>query len=249
MTTVAIIQARLDSSRLPGKVLADLGGAPMLDRVIARAAACPAIGRIVVATTDRPLDDAIADRARDLDCEVYRGSANDVLGRYVGAARASGAHVVVRLTADCPLLDPQVIGAVIAALRGDVDYASNTHARTFPRGLDVEAFHADVLVRLDRAAHSDAAREHVTAFVMERPDLFSVCQVVSPRDDSDLRLTVDTPEDLALVRAIHAGLRLDHRIVPYRDVVSWLRARPAVREVNAHVVQRPWHGSEAPRGP
>jgi spore coat polysaccharide biosynthesis protein SpsF len=244
MITAAIIAARMESGRLPGKVLADLGGAPMLDRVVARAAACPDIGPIVIATSDRAADDPIAARAGELGVAVFRGSADDVLARYAGAARLVNADVVVGLTADCPLLDPAVISAVVRALGAGTDYASNTHTRSFPRGLDVEAMHADVLIRIARAATSDAAREHVTAFVLEQPALFSVCQVVAPRDDSDLRITVDTPEDLVLVRAIWDGLGLGARIAPYRDVVTWLRARPVVRATNSHVIQKSWRTTE-----
>jgi spore coat polysaccharide biosynthesis protein SpsF len=154
--------------------------------------------------------------------------------------------VVVRLTADCPLLDPSVIGAVVAALGDDVDYASNTHTRSYPRGLDVEAFHVDTLQRLARLARSPAAREHVTAFVLERPDLFAIRQVVATSDDSDLRVTVDTPADLVVVRAIWAGLGTNRR-PPCDEVVAFLRGRPDLRALNSDVVQTSWREAERTR--
>jgi spore coat polysaccharide biosynthesis protein SpsF len=247
MRVVAIIQARMGSTRLPGKVMVDLGGRPLLDRVVARARASARVDDVVIATSDLPADDAIASHAQTIGAGVFRGSAHDVLDRYRGAAAAARASVVVRLTADCPLLDPDVIDAVVAALDGGTDYASNTHVRSFPRGLDVEALHADTLTRVARVATSAAAREHVTAFVMERPDLFVTRQVVSEQDDSDLRVTVDTPADLAVVRAIWNGVTVAPEHARAADVVAFLRASPAIRALNAEVAQTPWHVAEVQR--
>ncbi len=244
MTVVAIVQARMGSTRLPGKVLADLGGAPLLDRVVARALACAAIDQVVVATGEHAEDDPIAVRARAIGAAIFRGSAHDVLDRYRGAAIAARADVIVRLTADCPLLDPAVIGAVVAALGDDVDYASNTLVRSYPRGLDVEAFHADALYRIARLARSPAAREHVTAFVLERPDLFVTRQVVAARDDSDLRITVDTADDLAAVRMIWDRLGGGGAIARCDEIVAFLRRHPEVRALNADVVQTSWRDVE-----
>lgn len=234
----------MGSTRLPGKVLADVGGAPMLDRVVGRAAACPRIGQIVIATSDAPADDAVAARARHLAVDVYRGSARDVLARYAGAAAMAGARVIVRLTADCPMLDPAVIGAVIDALDHAADYASNTHVRSYPRGLDVEALHADTLTRIARLARSPAAREHVTAFVLEQPALFVTRQVVAAHDASDLRLTVDTAADLALVRAVWAALCSGDRIPGCGELIGFLRAHPELCALNAAVEQTSWRHSE-----
>ena len=125
-------------------------------------------------------------------------------------------------------------------LAGDADYASNTLRRTYPRGLDVEAFHRDTLERIGRLGRSAAAREHVTAFVMEQPSLFVVRQVRAAIDDSDLRWTVDTPDDLALVRMLYARLGLARATRPYADVVAAVRAAPQLAAINAHVAQKPW---------
>lgn len=240
MKTVAIVQARMGSSRLPGKVMADISGATMLARVVERVRAATRIDAVTIATTEAAHDDAVAREAERIGCGVFRGSEHDVLDRYLGAARAANADAIVRVTSDCPLLDPGVIDDVVAALGPDVDYASNTHLRSFPRGLDVEALHRDALERLARLGTSPAAREHVTAFVMEQPQLFRIRQVTALRDDSDLRWTVDAPEDLALVRTLYALFELDRHLLPYRELADRMRARPSLATMNVHVIQKPW---------
>ena len=239
MRVAAIVQARMGSTRLPGKVLAPLGGRSILARVTSRLARCRSIDEVVVATTDQAADDPLAAAAHALGVSVVRGSCDDVLARYLRAARCVEADVIVRVTADCPLIDPGVVDLVVAALvaRPAVDYASNTHRRPFPRGLDCEAFHRDTLERIARLATSSPAREHVTAFVLEQPQLFRVRQVVSDRDDSDLRLTVDTPDDLALIRALDETLARE-RVPTWQAVVAHLRAHPVLVAINAHVEQK-----------
>jgi spore coat polysaccharide biosynthesis protein SpsF len=240
MRTVAILQARMGSSRLPGKVLAELGGATMLAQVVSRLRGARRITEIVVATSTGADDDAVVRETGRLGAGVHRGSAGDVLARFLGAARSYRADAIVRVTADCPLLDGAVIDQVVALLDGAVDYASNTHARSYPRGLDVEALHRDTLERIARLGTSPAAREHVTAFVMEAPELFRTAQLVAPTDDSDLRWTVDTADDLALVRRLYGELGLAGTPWPYREVVAAVRARPELAAANAHVIQKPW---------
>ncbi|MEO8549319.1 MAG: glycosyltransferase family protein [Kofleriaceae bacterium] len=244
MRTVAIVQARLGSSRLPGKVLQDLGGDTMLARVVARLRAARTIDDIVIATTLEESDDPVIAEAARLGVQAWRGSEQNVLARYIGAARKYHAGAVVRVTSDCPLLDPETIDRVVTALRSAaVDYSSNTHARMFPRGLDVEAFYLETLERIFRQATSAAAREHVTAYIMEKPGEFSIHQVTADRDDSDLRWTVDTAEDLALVRTLFAELDLGNTLRPYRDVVAAVRARPELADINAHITQKNWQDS------
>ena len=239
----AIVQARMGSQRLPGKVLATIGQTSMLAHVVERAAACAAVDQIVIATSDGDDDDAIAAEAAVLGVACWRGSAHDVLARYRGAAAAHDAEVVVRLTADCPLLDPAVIGRVIGALVDGptpCDYASNTFARTFPRGLDAEAFWCDTLHRLDRMASAPAHREHVTAFIHDRPSWFVTSSVQAANDASELRLTVDTPEDLELIRRIHGELA-PTAATPYAAIVALLRREPDLIAINAAIEQRSAH--------
>jgi spore coat polysaccharide biosynthesis protein SpsF len=201
----------------------------MLAQQLRRLRRCREADEIVVATTVNAADDPVVALAEGEGVRWHRGSEHDVLGRYAAAAAESRADVVVRVTADCPLIDPEVTDRVIAELSGhaqECDYASNVLPRTFPRGLDTEALFHDVLVRVDRLARSAAAREHVTLFVaVERPELFARRNVADAEDHSDLRWTVDTAEDLAGVRAIYEGLGLSDRFLPYPEILAWVRAR------------------------
>jgi spore coat polysaccharide biosynthesis protein SpsF len=236
MRTVVIVQARMTSSRLPGKVLMPLAGRPMLEQQLRRLRACRMAREIVIATTTNPADDPVAETAWRHDCCLFRGSEYDVLGRYLAAARKACAEVVVRITADCPLVDPEVVDRVIRELldRADAcDYASNVFARTWPRGLDVEAFFMDTLERMDRLGRSPLAREHVTAVIRaERPDLFLCHSVEDEQNNSDLRWTVDTMEDLRLVRTIYDELDLGERLLPYSDILAWVRSRQDLVNLN-----------------
>lgn len=226
MSIVAIVQARTTSSRFPGKVLADLGGQPVLAWVLRRAQAA-SVDDVVVATTINATDDPVIAIAEREGVRWFRGDERDVLGRFAGAAREAGADAVVRLTADCPMLDPEVIDRVIDALRAPeaVDYSANVIKRTFPQGLDAEALFVDVLMRTHRMAISPEAREHVTWFIREeRPDLFEHRSVIADTDDSDLQWSIDHPEDLERMRVLFASLDLATRPLPYRDVVVHVRS-------------------------
>lgn len=242
MRKVIIIQARMSSTRLPGKVLADLCGKPMLSRQIQRLREVVEAPEITVATSDRSVDDPVVELARGESVEIFRGSEEDVLSRFVGAAREMRADLVVRVTADCPLIDPGEVDRAVRALlnpRARVDYASNVIQRTYPRGLDVEALFSDTLERLHRLAESPKSREHVTWFInRERPDLFQRASVVDSDDNSDLRWTVDTPQDLAAVRKIYEELDLGARVLPYRQVLAYVRAHPQLAALNADVPQK-----------
>lgn len=240
MRVVAIVQARMGSTRLPGKVLRDLCGASMLARGIERLRNASSLEHIVIATTTRPEDDAIVDEAKRLSTQVYRGSAEDVLARYAGAARAANADVIVRITADCPLIDPRVVDQVVGALTQDIDYASNTDIRTFPRGLDCEVFFRDTLDRLDRIATSVPAREHVTGFIREQPALFRTAQLVADVDHSDLRWTVDTEDDFSLVHLLFERFHLASVAMDYRELVAEVRNDRAFLQINAHIEQKDW---------
>jgi spore coat polysaccharide biosynthesis protein SpsF len=226
VTVVAILQARMTSTRLPGKVLMDIAGAPMLERDLDRIRAAETVDDVVVATTANTTDDPVADLARAQGVRVFRGDEHDVLSRYLGAADEAQADVVVRVTADCPLLDPGVVDRVVRALDRDADYASNVVERTFPQGLDCEALHRDVLERVGRLATSADAREHVTWLIYaERPELFVRRDVIDPADNSDLSWTVDRPEDLQRVRALYARFGLAEEPLPYTELIAGVRAR------------------------
>jgi spore coat polysaccharide biosynthesis protein SpsF len=234
---VAIVQARTNSTRLPGKVLQDLAGRPLLAQMLRRLKRCRNLDEIVVATTRDAADRPVVELAERHGARWFCGDEHDVLGRFVGAAKETAADVVVRCTGDCPLIDPEVTDRVIAELTDHVDecdYASNVIERTFPRGLDSEAMFIDTLERIDRLARSAAAREHVTIVPRsERPELFLLRHVVDPSDNSDLRWTVDTADDLRLIRRLYDVLELDRRDVPYTRIVDYVRAQPELMLLNA----------------
>jgi spore coat polysaccharide biosynthesis protein SpsF (cytidylyltransferase family) len=226
MNVTAIVQARMGSSRLPGKVLADLGGRVALERVIERLRRSRRIAEVVVATTSEPADDQVASVATRAGAGCFRGSSADVLGRYDAAAAVAGADVVVRITADCPLLDPEIVDRVVATLvdDGPCDYASNVIERRYPRGMDAEAMYADVLHRVARLATSAEAREHVTWYILrERPDLFVRRSVVDTEDNADLRFVLDTPDDLSLLRALYADIGAGRVSDGYRGLITHVR--------------------------
>lgn len=242
VNSVLIVQARMTSTRLPGKVLMDLVGRPMLERQLGRLARCAEVDEIVLAVTTNASDAPLVELARRLGLRWYRGSEDDVLARYLGAAREAHAELVVRVTSDDPLIDATETDAVVAALRerrATCDYASNNLEPHLPVGLDTEALWADVLERMARMARSAPAREHVTWFCHgERPDLFALHSVRRPFDAHDLRWTVDTADDLAMVRRLYEDLGLAERIVPLAELIAYVRDHPDVAAINAHVTQK-----------
>ncbi len=241
----AIVQARLGSTRLPRKVLEPIEGTPMLGRVVERLGRAPGIEKIVLAIPEGKRDEPLADLGRALGVTVFRGPERDVLARYLGAARAHGIDPVVRITSDCPLIDPEVVGATLAAFldrrqhRDPVDLLANTVPRRWPRGLDTEVVSLAALAELDRVEDDPAVREHVTLGIYRRPDRFRVAGLPAERDLSRLRWTVDTPEDLALVREIYRELLPAHGAgFGWRAVVALLERRPDLAAVNARVRQK-----------
>ena len=246
MHAVAIVQARMASTRLPGKVMADLLGRPVLERIVDRLRSAESIDEIVIATTTSTTDDIGVELANDLETRWYRGDTHDVLSRYVGAAVESSADVIVRITGDCPLVDPVVVDLVTTSLRQQkvaIDLACNTVDLTYPVGLSVQAVFRDTLHRIDRMAFLSRDREHVLVFATHtEPTLFRRHSVLAESDDSDVRLTVDYPADLEVVRTIYEALDLGDRVLPYQDVVQWLRAHPEVGRQNQHL--HTWHPSD-----
>ncbi len=211
---VAIIQARGKSSRLPGKILADVHGMPLLQFILQRVRRATKLDAVMVATSDQPADDPIAELCRKLDVSCYRGDETDVLARYRDAAVSVGADIIVRITGDCPFADPEIIDVAIMGFHADgFDYFSNVMQRTYPDGLDVEVFSRATLDRTAREATLPAQREHVTPFMRtgafsHLPDGgFRVGHLTNPVDFSHLRWTVDYPDDLAFVRAVVPRLK------------------------------------------
>jgi spore coat polysaccharide biosynthesis protein SpsF len=234
-----IVQARMTSTRLPGKVMAPIFDRPMLGFQLERLARVATPHVTVVATTTNAGDDPVAELAEAMGCVVFRGSEDDVLGRYRAAAAAVEARVVVRVTSDCPLIDPEVVDAVIERFQaGGCDYASNTLVRTYPRGLDTEVFSRSLLETADREAVDAAEREHVTLFMYRRPDRFRLCSVEAAMDLSAHRWTVDEPADLEFVRAVFAALYGRSPAFSMADVVDLEERLPDLSDLNVGVRQK-----------
>jgi spore coat polysaccharide biosynthesis protein SpsF (cytidylyltransferase family) len=218
---VSVIQARATSTRLPGKVLMRLGEASVLAQLVARARAAD-VGDVVVATSDEPSDDGILVECREIGVPCVRGSLNDVLGRCAAALRQQRADVGVRLTADCPMHDPEVIRHAVDLFRSStVDYVSNVDERTYPDGLDVEVFAADALFEAERKSTARFEREHVTPWLRRH---CSKRSFVQKEDVSGLRWTLDDPMDLAFMEGAFASITTP--CFSARDVYRWLIERP-----------------------
>lgn len=244
MKTVAIIQARMGSTRLPGKVLKDLCGQSVLAHVVHRVAATAQVDEIVVATTDDPIDEAIVRAGSDLGIAVYRGSESDVLARYFGAAQQHQADVVIRVTSDCPLFDASVLEEMLSVfLKGQnqniaLDYLSNTLTRAYPRGLDAEIFTFSALQQAYKNAHASYEREHVTPYIYQHPELFHLQNFGCDQDHSSHRWTLDTEEDWMLISKVYEYLYSAGQIFSTEQVLGLLSQHPELVLLNADVEQK-----------
>ena len=236
---LAIIQARTASTRLPLKVMTQLSGVPMLTRVVRRTKRARRLNEVLVATSVSAHDDAIEDLCSWEGWPCFRGSEEDLLDRFFQAAKKHGADPIVRITADCPLIDPGLIDDVVAVFQeGEWDYASNTlEPRTFPRGLDTEVFSFEALQRAWDEDKNPAWREHVTPYIYRNPEGFRLKGVAHEEDLSNMRWTVDSPEDLELVRRIYAAFDGDDHFT-WKEVLALLKERPGWLEINQHVSQK-----------
>ena len=232
---IAIIQARLGSTRLPGKVLADLGGAPLLARMIERLRAARTLAGIVVATPDTPADAPLRALMGGLGVDCFAGSERDVLARYAGAAAACAADPIVRLTADCPLIDPAIVDRCVETFLSTpgCDYAGLGGA--FPDGLDTEVIAARALAHVHREAYLRSDREHVTPYIKSRPHEFRCVTVPFPAPLGAARWTVDEPRDLELVRAVFARLHRPGEVFGWQDIAALLTREPALARINTGI--------------
>ena len=239
----AVIQARLSSTRLPGKILLPLphgGDAGSLAHVIRRAAAAGRFDEIIVATTDGHEDDAVVEVARREGARVFRGSRDDVLGRFDGAAREAGLDLVVRLTSDCPCLDPGVVRRTIEAFeRGRADFASNVLEKSWPYSMACEVFPRELLERAAREASAPFEREHVTPYLKDRAR-FRVLSVVAPPEEHDptIRVTLDTPDDYTLLLAVFDALYPADPCFGVSALLALFGAKPWLRRINAESKQK-----------
>jgi spore coat polysaccharide biosynthesis protein SpsF len=236
MTTLGIIQARMGSSRLPGKVLRRLGDRSVLERVVRAAQASNVLDDLVVATTVEDTDDAVAAECEAIGVPCVRGPVDDVLTRFLGVLDAHESDLVMRFTADCPLLDPHLVALVHRTfVASGADYMTTSIARTLPRGLDVEVVRTPVLRAIDALA-TEHHRTHVTSYIYTHPEEFDVLGLTLQPDLSHLRLTLDTQDDWKLMEAIVE--QFGDEPVSIRALADFLAGRPDLIELNAHVLQK-----------
>jgi spore coat polysaccharide biosynthesis protein SpsF len=241
MKTVAIVEARMTSSRLPGKILLPILGKPMLELLIERLQMAKLLDQIVVATTQNPTDDVVEHLTHSINVGCFRGSENDVLDRVLRAAHANEADVIVEITGDCPLIDPTVLDQVIRIYQiKNVDYVSNVLQKTFPHGMETQVFSTAVLEKVAQLTQDPIDHEHVSLYIYEHPEIFSLFNVSSdlPEKYWDLRLTVDTPEDFQLIKEIYKLLYPQNPAFTLYDIVDLLEKRKDLIELNHKIQQK-----------
>ncbi|MET3698885.1 spore coat polysaccharide biosynthesis protein SpsF [Bacillus oleivorans] len=233
---LAIIQARVSSSRLPGKVLKPIIGLPLILRQIERVKRSNYIDYLLVATSREPSDDPIEHLCKDNQILLFRGELDNVLDRFYHAALAFSPAHIVRLTGDCPLSDPELIDHMIEFhLHGNFDYTSNTIEPTFPDGLDVEVFRFTCLQQAWKEAALPYQKEHVTPFIYELPDRFKLGSYKNLKDLSHLRWTVDEPADFKLVKKIYEALYPVNPLFNTEDILVFLESHPDIQNLNKHI--------------
>jgi spore coat polysaccharide biosynthesis protein SpsF len=238
---VVIIQARMSSTRLPGKVLRQVLGKPLLSFQIERIRRLSHPHVLILATSTDPSDNIIESYAQEVGVRCHRGSLDDVLARYHSAAVAAKAQTVVRLTADCPVIDPKVIDHVIGHYDRSPtqpDYVSNSLRRTYPRGMDCEIFSFQSLDEAFREANEAAEREHVTPFIYRNSERYRLENVAYPSDHHEHRWTVDTPEDFELIRRLIENLYPSKPTFDLEDLLALSDRFPEWRKLNSHIEQK-----------
>jgi spore coat polysaccharide biosynthesis protein SpsF len=241
MTTVATIEARMTSSRLPGKVLMEANGKPLLGHLIQRLKAVPSIDKICLATTINSTDDVLVDFASKEGISVYRGSESDVLSRVVGAAESVGATVIVEITGDCPIIDPEIIEQAIRIYHcNNLDYVSNAKVLSWPVGMDVQVFSLSTLKRSQSMTSDPLDQEHVASHIRRHPDIFSHLNIVAPASMHwpELGLTLDERDDYLLIKTIIEYFGDDNPLFSCQEVVDVLRSHPDWISINDHVERK-----------
>lgn len=245
--TGIVIQARMASERLPGKILKTLGDSlPMLAWVVERCREVKNADCVIVATTENPLDEVVVDLCKRRGYLFFRGSEQDVLGRYLSCAEAYTLTTIVRVTADCPFISPEIIERCIDLFhKSHCDYANNTRfGKSFPRGLDVEVLSKRILKKLNRMATKDTEKEHVALYIYRNPQRFSIAtlEAEAPYWAPSLRLTVDTEEDWALASEVAKRFHHEGVLVDVRQVIEYLNNHLEIAGINQHVQQKPIDG-------
>lgn len=235
---IAIIQARMSSTRLPAKVLLPIGGKPVLEYVIARTRQAVSINNVVIATTKNAEDNAIVDFCKNNSTDFYRGDLHNVLDRYFQAAKLYKADVIIRVTSDCPLVDGMLIDRGLQLFRSEgFEYVSNTVTRTFPRGFDFEIFTFDALKTAHTRATDEAEKEHVTPYIWRNhPQDFKIAQVTQQKDASKYRITIDTPEDFEVLRLLIEKYGAHRKNAS--EIIDILDQHPEIARINEHIEQK-----------
>lgn len=239
---IASIEARMGSSRLPGKVLMDIHGKPALARLVDRLRACRSLTDIVVATSTDPRDDAIADWAQAYDVAVFRGSEEDVLDRVAKAQAFMNSDIVVEITGDCPLLDPEIIDlGVESFLANSCDILTNARIESYPAGTDVQVYRLAALQDVAARIDDPAVREHVTLYFYENPDLYRCINILAPASLRwpGLRCQLDYAEDLQFIRTVYAELMPQHGpLFGLPVLIDLLKRKPELAEINIHCLEK-----------
>ena len=244
MRTGAVVQARISSTRLPGKVLKELpmgSGITVLEQVIRRLKQSKKLDEIVIATTTEEADDSIVEIAKKEGVKYFRGSLDNVLERYYLAAKENHLDVVVRVTSDCPCIDPDIVDQLLEDhLKSSVDYTSNSLIRTFPHGLDVEVINFRALETAHKGASEKFEREHVTPYIYTRPESFKINNVKSPDELNapDIRITLDTEEDYCLLCAVFDYLFEENKSFKTMDLIDLFNSKPWLKIINKKIIQK-----------
>lgn len=243
MGVLCIIQARLGSTRLPGKVLKKLSGKSVLEHVIYRVSKSNLIDQIIVATTTNKEDDKIIDECLKIGVNYYRGDENNVLSRYYETAFDKGYETIIRITSDCPLIDPKIIDNMIRYFNNEnekyrLDYLSNSLKETFPRGFDVEIFTFNSLKEAYENATLEYEKEHVTPYIYLNQDKFTIKNYYNSNKYQNYRLTLDTYEDYLVIKNIYDNIYKEDRMFFYEDIISYLNQYPEIANINQHIKQK-----------
>lgn len=239
MNIICIIQARMGSSRLPGKVMKDLKGKTVLNHVVDRVKRSKILDKVIVATTKSICDEEIVNECKKIGVNYYRGSEEDVLSRYYEVAYREGADIVVRVTSDCPLIDPNILDKMIVYFtKSNIDYLSNGIVRTFPRGFDVEVFTFKALQICYKNATLDYEKEHVTPYIYMNSNKFSIENYKNDEDYSRYRLTLDTEEDYIVINNIYKNLYVEGEMFYFDEIIDYLNRNPFIIQINSSVIQK-----------
>jgi spore coat polysaccharide biosynthesis protein SpsF len=237
----AIIEARMKSNRLPGKVLCEVRDVPMLGRLVNRLKMVPELDEIIVATTVNPIDDTICDVASKYGASFFRGHEENVLSRVLECATFNALDIIVEVTGDCPIVDPEIVSRVITAyFKSGSDYVSNAHLRSYPDGMDVQVYRTEILRASASMVTTDLEREHVTLHIRNNPDLFSRFDVTAPEHQHwpELGLTLDTAEDLLVLTKLIEALEPENPTFGLDSTLEFLRDNKQIQELNKHILRR-----------